>query len=334
VGVAIVVRDLSDLARAEEALERQERGYRLLFLAYPQPMWVYDLETLDFLAVNDCAVQVYGYSREEFLTMSLADIRPSDDLLAVRDAVQRPRSGAHTDGPWRHLRKNGSQLWVEVTACTLEFERRAARLIVALDVTESVLMEGERQDNARRQQKFLHDVLASVTDGKLQLVEQHSHLPFSLVPVGEPVSLTQTDGLSELRRRVREATGLAGHSEMRTYDLAMGACEAGMNAIVHAGGGTAQVAVGETGVIQVRVEDQGQGILMENLPRAALSPGYSTTSTLGYGLKVILQTVDRVFLLTRPTGTTLLLEQDREPLSAAAVVEKSLGLGQQTIVRA
>ena len=326
VGVAVVVRDLSDLAQAEEALEQREREYRLLFLAHPQPMWVYDTETLGFLAVNDCAVQVYGYSREEFLTMTLADIRPNDDLPAVRKAVQTPRSGAYTDGPWRHLRRDGSLLWVEITACSLEFENRAARLIVALDVTERVKIEGERQDNARRQQKFLRDVLASVTDGKLRLLDLPSQLPLPFTPVGDPIGLTETSGLRELRRQIWETAAAAGYPEVRTYDLAMAACEAGMNAIVHAGGGTAQVAVGAAGEIQVRVEDQGKGITMEDLPRAALVPGYSTASTLGYGLKMILQTVDRVFLLTGLTGTTLVLEQDREPPSEAVAVEKALGL--------
>ena len=64
--------------------------------------------------------------------------------------------------------------------------------------------------------------------------------------------------------------------------------------------------------VQVRVEDHGTGISMENLPRAALSRGFSTKATLGHGLKMMLQTADRVYLLTGPGGTTVVLEQERE----------------------
>ena len=98
---------------------------------------------------------------------------------------------------------------------------------------------------------------------------------------------------------------------LRQYDLMTAASEAGMNAIVHAGGGTAQVSASPGGTVQVRVEDHGTGITMENLPRAALARGFSTKATLGHGLKMMLETADRLFLLTGPAGTTLVLEQER-----------------------
>ena len=85
-----------------------------------------------------------------------------------------------------------------------------------------------------------------------------------------------------------------------------------MNAIVHGGGGTGRVSVGADGTVQVRVEDQGGGISVENLPRATLSRGFSTQATLGHGLKMMLETADRLYLLTGPTGTTVVLEQERD----------------------
>jgi len=111
---------------------------------------------------------------------------------------------------------------------------------------------------------------------------------------------------------VREAAQGAGYSEERQHDLVTAASEAGMNAIVHGGGGTGQVSVGAGDTVQVRVEDQGGGIAMENLPRAALSRGFSTNATLGHGLKMMLETADRLYLLTDPGGTTVVLEQERE----------------------
>jgi len=168
-GVAVIVRDVTEQNEAEEALRASRAEYRLLFEANPQPMWVYDLETLAFLAVNTAAVRVYGYSSDEFLAMTLGDIRPAEDAPALASSVEAPRVGTRTDGPWRHLRKDGSGLWVEIAASALDFGGRPARLITALDVTERVVMEGERREATARQQTFLRDILASVTEGKLLL---------------------------------------------------------------------------------------------------------------------------------------------------------------------
>lgn len=319
-GVAVVVRDVTEQTKAEEALRANREEYRLLFEANPQPMWVYDLETLGFLAVNAAAVGIYGYSAEELQTMTLNDIRPAEDKPALTASIGAPRVGTRTDGPWRHLRKDGSGLWVEIAANALNFHGRAARLITALDVTERVVMdgeraqmEGERREAAARQQAFLRDVLASVTEGKLLLSNSSAPLPAPLSPVGEPILLTREAGLWELRRRAQGAALAAGHSDERQFDLITAASEAGMNAIVHAGCGTAHVFVGATGTIQVRVEDKGAGITVENLPRAALARGFTTAGSLGHGLKMMLETADHLYLLTGPEGTTALIEQEREP---------------------
>ena len=101
-------------------------------------------------------------------------------------------------------------------------------------------------------------------------------------------------------------------TDERQFDLVTAASEAGMNAVVHAGGGTAGVSASAEGIVQVRVEDQGTGITMENLPKAALSRGFSTKATLGHGLKLMLETVDHLYLLTGPGGTTIVLEQERD----------------------
>ena len=309
-GVAVIVRDVTARARAEATLAVREQEYRLVFDANPQPMWVYDLATLRFLAVNDAALAVYGYSRDEFLGKTIADIRPPEDVALMSTSVQKPRFGAWSDGPWRHLRYNKTALWVEITATDLDFRGRPARLVLARDVTERLALEEERQETTRREERFLRDVLASVTEGKLWLCAAGSDLPESGGTQSEQVSLTPDAGLYALRRLAEEFAGTAGHSALRRHDLMTAASEAGMNAIVHAGGGTGRVSVNAHGTVQVQVVDHGTGITMENLPRAALERGFSTKATFGHGLKMILETVDRLFVLTGPTGTTLILEQD------------------------
>lgn len=175
---------------------------------------------------------------------------------------------------------------------------------------ENARLLREVQAASARQRAFLRDVLASVTDGKLRLCETLNDLPSALPQIAEATPLSPSEGLSELRRQGREAAQARGFAPDRAYDLLTAVGEAGMNAIVHAGGGVARVCASPDS-IQVWIEDQGGGIAVENLPRATLEKGFTTAGTLGHGLKMVLQTIDRLWLLTGPGGTTIILEQDR-----------------------
>ena len=119
-------------AVAEEELRRSEKQYRLLFQGNPNPMWVFDLEKLQILEVNEAAVQQYGFSREEFLRMTITDLR-----VKVRDPQHTPPAkDAEAKGlVWQHRRKNGSVMDVEVNWSPLAFQGRLAALTMATDVT-------------------------------------------------------------------------------------------------------------------------------------------------------------------------------------------------------
>lgn len=119
---------------AERALEGSERAYRELFERHPQPMWVYELETLAFLAVNDAAIAKYAYSREKFLTMTIADIRPDEDVQLLRQNVGRVSEGFEDAGVWTHLDANGRLFPVHVFSHTLVWDGRAAELVMASEV--------------------------------------------------------------------------------------------------------------------------------------------------------------------------------------------------------
>ncbi len=129
--------------RLEEAEARRqlEEALAVLFRRNPQPMWVYDLETLQFLEVNEAAVQRYGYSREEFLQMRITDIRPPEDVPKLLEDVQRPRPALQTSGQWRHRTKDARILHVEIVSHTLTYAGRPAALVVAHDVTERIQVE-------------------------------------------------------------------------------------------------------------------------------------------------------------------------------------------------
>ncbi|WP_301002421.1 bifunctional diguanylate cyclase/phosphohydrolase [Capsulimonas corticalis] len=112
---------------------------------HPQPMWVYDPQTLRVLEVNEMAVASYGYSRQEFLNLTLEDIRPPGEEAAVRQTVLRLAQGRSPNGAWRHRRKDGSILWVDVSSNGINYQGRAARLVSLYDVTMYKAMELERE---------------------------------------------------------------------------------------------------------------------------------------------------------------------------------------------
>jgi hypothetical protein len=137
-------------ARLVRSLASSEERYRMLFEASPLPMWVYDADTLRFLAVNEAAVRHYGYTRSEFLAMTIKDIRPSEDVSALlADMADRGGPGSPMPGVWRHQTKDGTIIDVEITAGRVIMEGRRSALVLAHDVTERRRLE-ERLTQAEK----------------------------------------------------------------------------------------------------------------------------------------------------------------------------------------
>jgi PAS domain S-box-containing protein len=130
-----ILRDITERKRTEEILRTSEEAYKLLFESNPQPMWVYDTNTLAFLAVNDEAVLRYGYSKDDFLGMTIKDIRPKEDVPKLMDNIAHLSFGLDHAGDWRHLKKDGSLIEVEITSHVLPFDGKQAELVVANDIT-------------------------------------------------------------------------------------------------------------------------------------------------------------------------------------------------------
>jgi diguanylate cyclase (GGDEF)-like protein/PAS domain S-box-containing protein len=122
--------------QSKEALRQSEIQYRPLFDSNPVPMWVFDRKTLKFLAVNEAASRQYGFSSREFLTMTIEDIRPEEDIPALLETTAAPSQGLQEAPIWRHRKKNGAIIDVEIIGHNLDFYGIEAELIAARDVTE------------------------------------------------------------------------------------------------------------------------------------------------------------------------------------------------------
>ncbi len=121
-------------------LETSEKRYSDLFHLSPQPMWVYDTESLRFLDVNVAAERHYGYSLQEFLGMTIKDIRPAEDIpeLIKRVELFNEKATTQAGGIYRHKKKSGEIIYVEIQSNTLPFQNTTARIILANDVTERI----------------------------------------------------------------------------------------------------------------------------------------------------------------------------------------------------
>ena len=139
-----VVQDITPRKVSEQALIDSEQRYAALFEAAPIPMWVFDLETKKFMAVNQVAQKTYGYSAQEFVSMSVLDIRPEEDRARLEADIAE--AATQRRGAWRHRRKDGSVFPVDIVSQPIQHAGRDARFIVALDISARVKAENDVQE--------------------------------------------------------------------------------------------------------------------------------------------------------------------------------------------
>ncbi|HET9712067.1 MAG TPA: PAS domain S-box protein, partial [Pyrinomonadaceae bacterium] len=145
IGFRGLARDITERKHFEEALRDSEERYRLLFESTPQPIWVYNEDTLAFLAVNEAATRTYGFTRDEFLSMTVKEIRPSEDspTLLIKNGA------AHDElvlsSPWRHKTKDDKTIYVEMSSHPVVFDGKNSKLVIVNDVTERKLLDEQQQ---------------------------------------------------------------------------------------------------------------------------------------------------------------------------------------------
>lgn len=140
----------------------------VLFQKHPDPMWIYDRHTLNFLEVNEAAIASYGYSREEFLKLTIADIRPSEDVAALHAMVSNEPRGLSESSAWRHRVKSGRIIFVSIRSNDLDFDKKKARMVSATNVTSLINGEIDRAASVAGQRELtqrLSNTLENLNDG-------------------------------------------------------------------------------------------------------------------------------------------------------------------------
>ncbi|HJT23874.1 MAG TPA: PAS domain S-box protein, partial [bacterium] len=156
--VVSIVRNVTEQKRMKEVLVHQGLQYKLLFHSNPNPMWIYDLETLGILAVNAAAVQKYGYSEREFLSLNLKDFRPASEIPDLLKRVGEYKENFSViKETVRHLLKDGTVIDVEVMSHPIDFEGKKARVVMVTDMTD----HKKAQNALRESEERLRTVVTS-----------------------------------------------------------------------------------------------------------------------------------------------------------------------------
>lgn len=156
-----IVYDISDRMEYEKKIKQNEEKYRSLFQNNPQIMFVFDRSSLQILAVNRTAILAYGYSEEEFIGKSIADLRPEEDRPHLFEAIRNLKEGLNSFPEMRHLKKNGDMMYLDIVSSPIRFQNTDAVLVSGTDVSERV--------RVTRENRFNLEVISQVNDAIIAL---------------------------------------------------------------------------------------------------------------------------------------------------------------------
>ncbi|HKR06376.1 MAG TPA: PAS domain S-box protein [Bacteroidia bacterium] len=155
--VLAIARDITQRKKIEDALRLSEQKYKLLFNKNPLPMWMISIQDMKFIDANESAVAQYGYSKDEFLTMSPVNLRPPEEAERFLKEAEKNIEGISNMGTWQHRKKDGTVIKVEIISHTITYEGEPVRLVLAHDITEKILAEENlKQSNDKLRQLSSH----------------------------------------------------------------------------------------------------------------------------------------------------------------------------------
>lgn len=192
--------DMTEKHRAEEYLKLSEQKYRLLFSANPLAMWMLSLPEYEIIEANDSALKQYGYTREEFLGLDVLNLRPAEDSEKFEQKTNKEFRGIHYAGVWRHIRKDGNIIYVNIITHDTWYEGRAVRLVLGNEVTEQYLAE-EKLKESYSSIKRLTEHLNSIREQERLHIAREIH-----DELGQLLTVLKMD-VSWLNRRLQPEPG-------------------------------------------------------------------------------------------------------------------------------
>jgi len=175
----VLLTEITDEKAQELKLQESETTFKSLFYRHPYPMWVYDPDSLYFLAVNDAAIHFYGYTHDEFFKMTIKQIRPKEEVPELLAAIKSNNFEINKARIWKHLKKDGQQIHMKVYSNEINFRGKRARLVVAQDVTGQITAE-EKNEHTFRYLKWFQDGVSQTSmlclldaEGKLTYVNEN-----------------------------------------------------------------------------------------------------------------------------------------------------------------
>jgi two-component system sensor histidine kinase UhpB len=217
------------LQRLVDKIDPHEGRYRMLFERSPLPMWVVDRETLRFLAVNDAALRLYEYSRDEFLAMSAADMQPPEEQAAFRDFLRREAGAVHY-GVFRHRKKTGEPIDIDGVGHLVAWRGRPARLVQINDITERLRTQ-QTLEALNRELEVSHERLRALSRRLFEVQEEerrrlardlHDDVGQALTALKIQLeSLARAGGELGVRARVDECVDTVQHTLERVRQLSL-----------------------------------------------------------------------------------------------------------------
>jgi PAS domain S-box-containing protein len=193
--------------RRGKLIKSSEEKYRFMFHNNPQPNWIYDLETLAFREVNQTAITVFGYSKEEFLSMTLKDICIPEDIPLLSENILRISNSYNKSGEWRHVKKNGELIHVEIISHSVLFNGRESRHVLVHDITERKQTELALENSKEQLRKFASHLQSVREEEKVALAREiHDDLGQIFVALKIDMGL--------LKQKVMKTTAIADSMEI------------------------------------------------------------------------------------------------------------------------